>query len=98
MKVKEIEKYVIRNADIKICNFYNVTVITHFSAPDSVKKIFSIEYGRRQDLTQAWKKHFMDLVRKDVQDDSSLEATSLFKFQTVKVTTYLLLNPFQSRN
>lgn len=42
-------------------------------APDSVKKIFSIEYGSRRNLSEAWKNALIDQVRKHSLDKSSLE-------------------------
>ncbi|KRZ88793.1 Tyrosine-protein phosphatase non-receptor type 11 [Trichinella sp. T8] len=42
-------------------------------APDSVKKLFSIEFGRRKDLTFQWKRALMNKVRQNELDTSSLE-------------------------
>ncbi|VDD94845.1 unnamed protein product [Enterobius vermicularis] len=42
-------------------------------APDSVKRIFSVGYGTRRDLTDAWKKALTSQVRKHALDKSSLE-------------------------
>ncbi|KRY12222.1 28S ribosomal protein S15, mitochondrial [Trichinella patagoniensis] len=42
-------------------------------APDSVKKLFSIELGRRKDLTFQWKRALMNKVRQNELDTSSLE-------------------------
>ncbi|KRX35468.1 28S ribosomal protein S15, mitochondrial, partial [Trichinella murrelli] len=43
------------------------------TAPDSVKKLFSIEFGRRKDLTFQWKRALMNKVRQNELDTSSLE-------------------------
>ncbi|XP_003367131.1 conserved hypothetical protein, partial [Trichinella spiralis] len=36
--------------------------LPYFSVPDSVKKLFSIEFGRRKDLTFQWKRALMNNV------------------------------------
>ncbi|OUC47567.1 hypothetical protein D917_06847 [Trichinella nativa] len=50
--------------------------LPYFSAPDSVKKLFSIEFGRRKDLTFQWKRALMNKVRQNELDTSSLEVRS----------------------
>ncbi|KRX66220.1 28S ribosomal protein S15, mitochondrial [Trichinella sp. T9] len=42
-------------------------------APDSVKKLFSIEFGRRKDLTFQWKRALMNKVTRNELDISFLE-------------------------
>ncbi|KRY45685.1 28S ribosomal protein S15, mitochondrial [Trichinella britovi] len=42
-------------------------------APDSVKKLFSIEFGRRKDLTFQWKRVLMNKVTRNELDISFLE-------------------------
>ncbi|VDO96487.1 unnamed protein product [Soboliphyme baturini] len=44
------------------------------AAPEPVKKIFSIAYGERKDLTFQWKRKLMDKVRCNELDDESYEA------------------------
>jgi len=44
------------------------------TAPESVKRIFSIEYGERKDLTDAWKDLIIGQVKKHPLDTKSLEA------------------------
>lgn len=51
--------------------FGHVDVLT--TAPDTVKRIFSVEYGTRRDLTDAWKKSLIDKVKKHELDKESLE-------------------------
>ncbi|VDK17414.1 unnamed protein product [Anisakis simplex] len=43
------------------------------AAPESVKRIFSIEYGTRRDLTDAWKDVLIGQVKKHELDSESLE-------------------------
>ncbi|KRY45076.1 28S ribosomal protein S15, mitochondrial, partial [Trichinella britovi] len=43
------------------------------SALDSVKKLFSIEFGRRKDLTFQWKRVLMNKVTRNELDISFLE-------------------------
>ncbi|KRY70557.1 Tyrosine-protein phosphatase corkscrew -like protein, partial [Trichinella pseudospiralis] len=43
------------------------------TAPESVKKLFSIEFGCRKDLTFQWKRSLMNKVRQNELDTSSLE-------------------------
>ncbi|KRZ13487.1 28S ribosomal protein S15, mitochondrial [Trichinella zimbabwensis] len=43
------------------------------AAPESVKKLFSIEFGCRKDLTFQWKRSLMNKVRQNELDTSSLE-------------------------
>uniref|UniRef100_A0A0M3HVP0 Small ribosomal subunit protein uS15m n=1 Tax=Ascaris lumbricoides TaxID=6252 RepID=A0A0M3HVP0_ASCLU len=43
------------------------------AAPESVKRIFSIEYGTRRDLTDAWKNALIGQVKKHELDSQSLE-------------------------
>ncbi|MFH4981618.1 hypothetical protein AB6A40_008327 [Gnathostoma spinigerum] len=60
------------------------------TAPDTVKRIFSIEFGTRKDLSNAWKKVLIDKVKKHSLDHYSLEmkiawATSLIRNWSVLV-------------
>ncbi|KRZ49504.1 28S ribosomal protein S15, mitochondrial [Trichinella nativa] len=43
------------------------------SAPDSVKKLFSIEFGHRKDLTFQWKRVLINKVTRNELDFSFLE-------------------------
>uniref|UniRef100_A0A1I7Z9W8 Small ribosomal subunit protein uS15m n=1 Tax=Steinernema glaseri TaxID=37863 RepID=A0A1I7Z9W8_9BILA len=43
------------------------------NAPESVKRIFSIEYGLRRDLSDAWKQELIQSVNKHKYDDNSLQ-------------------------
>lgn len=45
-------------------------------APDAVKKIFSIEYGQRKDLTAAWKRDMIQSVNRHKYDNESLQMRS----------------------
>jgi small subunit ribosomal protein S15 len=47
-------------------------------APESVKRIFSVEYGERSDYTGACKKDLVDLVKKHKYDKNSLQMKSRF--------------------
>ena len=49
-------------------------------APESVKKIFSIEFGERRDLTDAWKRELIESVNKHKFDGDSYQAKSEFSF------------------
>ncbi|XP_003372456.1 conserved hypothetical protein [Trichinella spiralis] len=62
--VKALETYVVLSG---------FNGLPYFSAPDSVKKLFSIEFGRRKDLTFQWKRALMNKVRQNELDTSSLE-------------------------
>ncbi|XP_003372503.1 hypothetical protein Tsp_10262 [Trichinella spiralis] len=62
--VKALETYVV----LLGCN-----ALPYFSVPDSVKKLFNIEFGRRKDLTFQWKRALMNKVRQNELDTSSLE-------------------------
>lgn len=56
------------------------TIVTIFSAPESVKKIFSIEYGERKDLTEKWKNLIVESVMPneiDAVQHHSIEAQSM---------------------
>ena len=46
-------------------------------APESVKKIFSIEFGERRDLTDAWKRELVESVNKHKFDTNSLQSKSM---------------------
>jgi hypothetical protein len=57
-------------------------------APESVKKIFSIDFGERKDLTSAWKRELVESVNKHKFDENSLQskiawATSLIRNWTM---------------
>lgn len=45
-------------------------------APESVKKIFSIDMGERVDLTAAWKSALLERVKIHEYDSSSLQTKS----------------------
>ncbi|KAL1246314.1 Small ribosomal subunit protein uS15m [Trichinella spiralis] len=51
--------------------------------PDSVKKLFSIEFGRRKDLTFQWKRALMNNVTQNEVDISLLE------FRIAKHTAFI---------
>ncbi|CAD5206646.1 unnamed protein product [Bursaphelenchus okinawaensis] len=66
-------------------------------APESVKKIFSIDFGKRSDLSVVWKKEMVDQVKVNHYDKSSLQAkialfTALIRHYTA------LVDELQSRN
>lgn len=48
-------------------------------APESVKKIFSIEYGKRKDLTAAWKREMIRSVNRHKFDNDSLQMRSRWR-------------------
>lgn len=55
-------------------NYSNVDVLKN--APEQVKKIFSVDFGQRSDLSAAWKKELRDTVKLDAFDVSSLQSRS----------------------
>ncbi|XP_003372605.1 conserved hypothetical protein [Trichinella spiralis] len=57
--------------------------LPYFSVPDSVKKLFSIEFGRRKDLTFQWKRALMNNVTQNEVDISLLE------FRIAKHTAFI---------
>lgn len=48
------------------------------TAPESVKKIFSVEFGENSDFTAAWKREFIDVANLHEYDKSSLQSKSWF--------------------
>uniref|UniRef100_A0A0N5BSW2 Small ribosomal subunit protein uS15m n=1 Tax=Strongyloides papillosus TaxID=174720 RepID=A0A0N5BSW2_STREA len=67
-------------------------------APESVKRIFSIEYGERRDLSGAWKRTLIDSVNKHKFDDSSLQVkiawtTTVIRSWTSLVDMFMAKNP-----
>uniref|UniRef100_A0A0N4Z980 Small ribosomal subunit protein uS15m n=1 Tax=Parastrongyloides trichosuri TaxID=131310 RepID=A0A0N4Z980_PARTI len=76
--------------------YRNIDELTN--APEAVKKIFSIEYGERRDMTNAWKRTMMDSVNKHKLDESSLPskiawATAVIRHWTALVDQLLEKNP-----
>ncbi|CEF64966.1 Fimbrin [Strongyloides ratti] len=68
------------------------------NAPESVKKIFSVEYGERKDLTKVWKRTMIESVNKHKFDDSSLQSkiawtTAMIRQWTALVDSMLAKNP-----
>lgn len=68
------------------------------TAPESVKKIFSVEYGERKDLTKVWKRTMIESVNKHKFDDSSLQSkiawtTAMIRQWTALVDSMLAKNP-----
>lgn len=49
------------------------------NAPESVKKIFSVEMATRKELSQEWKQSLIKSVRQHSLDENSLEMKSLFE-------------------
>jgi len=60
-------------------------------APDAVKKIFSVEYGERYDLTDVWKKIITEKVQPNPLDEKcSLESRIARKTANIRQKTMLL--------
>ena len=56
------------------------------TAPESVKKIFSIEYGERIDLNEAWKSETAKSILGHDYDKMSRKSKSTFKFLFKRVS------------
>ncbi|KAH7728500.1 Protein MRPS-15 [Aphelenchoides avenae] len=59
-------------------------------APDAVKKIFSIEYGQRKDLTAAWKRDMIQSVNRHKYDNESLQMRIAWTTALIRHYTQLL--------
>ncbi|KAI6178069.1 Fimbrin [Aphelenchoides besseyi] len=67
------------------------------NAPESVKKIFSVEYGVRSDYTKACKKDFIDLVKSHRYEKNSLQIK--IAWATVQIRQWTaLVEDLMSRN
>jgi len=53
-------------------------------APESVKKIFSVAYGDRENLTEIWKHRIMNKVRENELETNSLEAQIAYKTAVIR--------------
>jgi len=67
-------------------------------APESVKKVFSIEFGERRDLTDAWKRELIESVNKHKFDGDSYQAkiawaTALIRHWTMLAEQIMAQNP-----
>ncbi|CAD5209637.1 unnamed protein product [Bursaphelenchus xylophilus] len=76
--------------------YRNVDILR--DCPEEIKKIFSIEFGKRSDLTAVWKKAMVDDVKLDKYDSSSLQSkialcTALIRHWTALVDELQLRDP-----
>lgn len=72
--------------------YRNVEVLKN--APESVKKIFSINMGERVDLTAAWKHELINKVKTSEYDKSSLQAKSKFQKINITLILFIIFNKF----
>uniref|UniRef100_A0A7E4W1G1 Small ribosomal subunit protein uS15m n=1 Tax=Panagrellus redivivus TaxID=6233 RepID=A0A7E4W1G1_PANRE len=66
-------------------------------APEAVKKVFSIDYGERRDLTDAWKRELVESVNKHQFDHNSLQAKIAWATALIRHWT-MLVDHLQSKN
>ncbi|KAK0429461.1 hypothetical protein QR680_011391 [Steinernema hermaphroditum] len=67
------QDYGLPEVDLKAPRLAYANVDELTNAPESVKRIFSIDHGQRRDLTDAWKQKLIQSVNKHKYDESSLQ-------------------------